>query len=302
MLRHILQATPTQQPTNIMSNDNEVVRYSEERVSLGSKMLSSASFHHAWSSGVFLNEKSNFLFDWLLCLHELSTIKSIIIVLPCFVWVLCVKELSGWRKSHRLHHGGTFAFLWRKVEWQTYEYLWMNIHFWVPAHSSLWGKCHKVHHLGLEHVWLMPFANCPWHALYECHTVASTHFHLAIGDMYWGFHSVNRDLMEFFSVLSTGMSSYKHFGIEECIMIHFLWVTMPGHMDLVCFLTRSLLTNPANLKFALMVLAAPCLMWMNQLESMINVSSVGSSPKDGSTAAASNMGLELRGSNQCAFL
>ena len=114
-------------------------------------MSSSASFHHG-HQGYFWMEKSNFLFDWLLCLHELSTIKSIIIVPPCLVWVLCVKELSGWRKSHHLPHGSAFAFLWRKVEWWTYKYMWMNIHFRVPAHSLLWGKCHKVYHLGLEHV------------------------------------------------------------------------------------------------------------------------------------------------------
>ena len=44
-------------------------------------------------------------------MHISSTIRSIIIVLPCLVWVSCIKELSGQKKSRRFRHGGAFAFL-----------------------------------------------------------------------------------------------------------------------------------------------------------------------------------------------
>jgi len=109
------------------------------------------SFVLSWSSHAFLNEKSDFLFEWLLCVHESSTIKSIIIVPPCLVWVLCVKELSGWRKSRRLHHGGTLLFLQRKL-----RAMYLNIHVCIKVHLrqrvELYSKKNVTAAWGME--WL----------------------------------------------------------------------------------------------------------------------------------------------------
>ena len=60
-------------------------------------------------------------------------IKSIIIVPPCLLWVSCIKELSGQRKSHHFHHGGTFALLWGKL-----SCMHLNIHEWIKISE---GPC-----------------------------------------------------------------------------------------------------------------------------------------------------------------
>ena len=54
---------------------------------------------------------------------------------------------SGWRKSHHLHHGGTFAFCEEKLSGEH-----TNIHESIyisgsPHIGCYGGKCHKVHHL-----------------------------------------------------------------------------------------------------------------------------------------------------------